>query len=99
MADPIPGESKAQDCLSTIICAILLVVIFLLLKNCLLNKISITSKAEHLGGFVDEEDAREAVRQSEWGRVRTEVSPQLLNVMYDQRYKQYGEGRGMVYNQ
>lgn len=80
-----------EDCVSTIICAVLLVVIFLMLKNCLFPK------AENM--FSDEKDAKKAFMKSKWGRVDTEVSPQLLNMMYDPRYKQYGEGRGMTYNQ
>lgn len=35
---------------------------------------------------------------SQVGRIKTEDSPKLMKLMYDPRYKQYGEGRGGKYH-
>lgn len=86
---------KLNECLGTMLCAILLVIIFLMIKNCVLDKMEFFSKGR---ATVDEKDAIAAMEHSQWGRVSTESSPQLLNLMYDPRYKQYGEGRGMIYD-
>lgn len=84
------------ETLATLICAVILVVIVLLLKNCILG---IDHMAIGTGGATfDEVGAVNAFKRSQWGRYDTESSPELLNMMYDQRYKQYGEGRGMVYD-
>lgn len=49
------------------------------------------------GAYVDQIAMAKTIAMGRYGRVNTEGNPKLLSMAMDPRYKQYGAGRGGVY--